>query len=53
MLWMQGVIIITRIVALAIMASVDGLWPSEWLPGKREEARKKIANMLEHSIGNS
>ena len=32
---------------------VDGLWPSEWLPGKREEARKKIADMLEHTIGNS
>ena len=32
---------------------VDGLWPSEWLPAKREEARKKIANMLEHTIGNS
>ena len=32
---------------------VDGLWPSEWLPAKREEARKKIANMLEHQIGNS
>jgi len=32
---------------------VDGLWPSEWLPAKRDEARKKIANMLEHTIGNS
>ena len=33
--------------------AVDGLWPSAWLPAKREEARKKIANMLEHQIGNS
>jgi acyl-CoA dehydrogenase len=33
--------------------AVDGLWPSAWLPAKREEARKKIANMLEHTIGNS
>jgi acyl-CoA dehydrogenase len=32
---------------------VDGLWPSEWLPAKREAARQKIAMMLEHSVGNS
>jgi len=32
---------------------VDGLWPSEWLPAKRDAARKKIEQMLEHSIGNS
>jgi acyl-CoA dehydrogenase len=32
---------------------VDGLWPSEWLPAKREAAREKIALMLEHSVGNS
>ena len=31
----------------------DGLWPSEWLPAKREAARQKIAMMLEHSVGNS
>src|SRR6476661_3920845 len=32
---------------------VDGLWPSEWLPAKREAARAKIEQMLEHSIGNA
>jgi len=31
----------------------DGLWPSEWLPAKREAARKKIEVMLEHSVGNA
>jgi acyl-CoA dehydrogenase len=31
----------------------DGLWPSEWLPAKREAARAKIEQMLEHSIGNA
>ena len=31
----------------------DGLWPSEWLPAKRDAARRKIEQMLEHSIGNS
>jgi acyl-CoA dehydrogenase len=33
--------------------ATDGLWPSEWLPAKREAARQKIAMMLEHSVGNS
>ena len=32
---------------------VDGLWPSEWLPAKREARASKIDNMLEHTIGNS
>ena len=31
----------------------DGLWPSEWLPAKREAAQRKIEQMLEHTIGNS
>ena len=31
----------------------DGLWPSEWLPAKREAARRKIEEMLEHTVGNA
>jgi acyl-CoA dehydrogenase len=31
----------------------EGLWPSAFLPAKREEARKKIAERLEHAIANS
>jgi acyl-CoA dehydrogenase len=31
----------------------DGLWPSEYLPTKREEARAKLAARLEHEIANS
>ncbi len=31
----------------------EGLWPSEFLPTKREEARKKIAERLEHVIANA
>jgi acyl-CoA dehydrogenase len=31
----------------------EGLWPSEFLPTKREEARKKIAERLEHAIANA
>jgi acyl-CoA dehydrogenase len=31
----------------------DGLWPSEHLPAKREEARAKLAAHLEHVIGNA
>jgi len=30
-----------------------GLWPTEHLPAKREEARAKLAEQLEHVIGNS
>ena len=33
--------------------SVDGLWPSDWPLGRREEARRKVADMLEHSVGDS
>ena len=32
---------------------VDGLWPSEFLPGRREEAKAKLAERLEHAIANS
>ena len=31
----------------------DGLWPSEWLPAKKEAARAKLEAFLEHSIANS
>lgn len=30
----------------------DGLWPSEFLPDKIEAARKKLAEYLEHEVGN-
>ena len=30
-----------------------GLWPSEYLPAKRESAREHLAEQLEHVIGNS
>src|SRR5262245_126452 len=30
----------------------EGMWPSEWIPGKIEEARKKYAHYLEHEVGN-
>ena len=32
---------------------VDGLWPSEWLPAKREAARAELEALLEHSIANA
>lgn len=33
-------------------ASDDPLWPSEWLPAKREAARKKFAQYLDDTVGN-
>jgi acyl-CoA dehydrogenase len=30
----------------------EGMWPSEWLPGKVEQARRKFADRLEHEIAN-
>jgi acyl-CoA dehydrogenase len=32
--------------------SPDPLWPSEWLPFKIDEARKKYASILEDTVGN-
>ena len=32
--------------------SPDPLWPSEWLPFKIDEARKKYADILEDTVGN-
>ena len=30
-----------------------GLWPTSHVPAKREEARQKLAAMIEHTVGNS
>ncbi|MDZ7782096.1 MAG: acyl-CoA dehydrogenase family protein [Halioglobus sp.] len=32
--------------------SDDPLWPSEWLPAKREAAQRKFADYLEDTVGN-
>jgi acyl-CoA dehydrogenase len=32
--------------------STDGMWPSEWIPGKQEAAREKFAQVLELEVGN-
>ena len=29
----------------------DGMWPSEWIPGKAEEARKAYAHLLDLEVG--
>ncbi|WP_433631727.1 acyl-CoA dehydrogenase family protein [Nocardia sp. CA-120079] len=33
-------------------APTDGMWPTEWIPGKQEAARAKFAEYLEHKVGN-
>jgi len=30
----------------------DGMWPTEWIPGKVEAAKAKFAEYLEHEVGN-
>ena len=30
----------------------DDIWPTEWIPRKREAARAKFAEYLEHEVGN-
>jgi acyl-CoA dehydrogenase len=30
----------------------DDIWPSEWIPRKREAAKEKFAEYLEHEVGN-
>jgi acyl-CoA dehydrogenase len=30
----------------------DDVWPTEWLPRKRDAAREKFAEYLEHEVGN-
>jgi acyl-CoA dehydrogenase len=32
--------------------ATDGMWPTEWIPGKVEAARAKFAEYLEHEVGN-
>jgi acyl-CoA dehydrogenase len=32
--------------------ATDGMWPTEWIPGKIEAAKKKFADYLEHEVGN-
>ena len=30
----------------------EGMWPSEWIPAKREAAQAKYADFIEHEVGN-
>jgi len=30
----------------------DGMWPTEWIPGKLDAAQQKFAQYLEHKVGN-
>jgi acyl-CoA dehydrogenase len=30
----------------------EGLWPTEWIPGKQEAARAKFAEHFENVVGN-
>jgi len=32
--------------------ATDGMWPSEWIPGKRDAAKAKFAHVLELEVGN-
>ncbi|MFA5884815.1 MAG: acyl-CoA dehydrogenase family protein [Acidimicrobiia bacterium] len=32
--------------------ATDGMWPSEWIPGKIDAARAKYADYVEHEVGN-
>src|SRR5262245_809689 len=32
--------------------AAEGMWPSEWIPGKIEAAHAKYADFLEHEVGN-
>jgi acyl-CoA dehydrogenase len=32
--------------------ATDGMWPTEWLPGKIEAAKAKFAEYLELEVGN-
>jgi len=33
--------------------AAEGMWPSEWIPGKQEAARAKFAELLEQEVANS
>ena len=30
----------------------EGMWPSEWIPGKIDDAKQKSAELLELEVGN-
>jgi len=45
-------ITVARQVLRRYQPSEDPLWPSEWLPAKREAARKKFAAYLDDTVGN-
>jgi acyl-CoA dehydrogenase len=32
--------------------ATDGMWPTEWIPGKIDAARAQYAEFLEHEVGN-
>ncbi|MND00534.1 hypothetical protein D3C83_191860 [compost metagenome] len=32
--------------------AVDGMWPSEWIPGKIDAAKAAYADLLELEVGN-
>jgi acyl-CoA dehydrogenase len=32
--------------------ATEGMWPSEWIPGKIDNARAKYADLLELEVGN-
>ena len=36
----------------ATTGRTDGMWPTEWIPGKQEAAREKFAHVLELEVGN-
>ena len=36
---------------LAGYKGTDGMWPTEWVPGKVEAARQQYAEYLEHEVG--
>ncbi|MBX7456287.1 acyl-CoA dehydrogenase family protein [Mycolicibacterium sp. 3033] len=37
---------------LRAYSATDDVWPSEWLPRKRDAARARLAEHLEHDVGN-
>src|ERR1043165_2213198 len=32
--------------------ATDGMWPTEWIPGKQEAAREKFGHLIELEVGN-
>ena len=32
--------------------ATDGMWPTEWIPGKIDAAQRKFAEYLDHEVGN-